>query len=497
MNDKTKIMMKKVAKTAIMKLLPIILIPMLIIVFLAAIVKYIIGLDTEYREGDMSSTPYAASKYNNGITIDKDGTIRNGTTIDDLWDEMIRNGSNVDEYLDKPEELARLLKAENVTQFPDTRKNPDEEIDWEKIINNKDQLQGIVKFKRTDSNNNTETMTYVDEATLQGYIDEYNGTGNEKAKENALKHFTLRKTTINIPSNNKGENSGGDNEININESKLYFIGDSWIAGLKTSGVAKSPTNYFYGIVGKYAGSTEMTFSDIKQGKTITDESAIVLYLGVNNPSSYNEMNSLIDELAKEYTNKKIYVLEVSHVNPDKYQGSVKNTDIDKYNEKVKSHCENISNVEFLNVASSVTDSEGKLKNTNDGLHLNNYQNWYDSIISAIKEKNGTSSNNTESESQSKNNSISNNSTAIEIKVDGDGYNEEYISSAGITYRNYKQYEGSYSGNRYWRDNPNGTISSSGCGPTSVAILASGLVDSNITPAETAAAMYDRHRIYRC
>ncbi|MEE0865582.1 MAG: C39 family peptidase [Clostridia bacterium] len=56
---------------------------------------------------------------------------------------------------------------------------------------------------------------------------------------------------------------------------------------------------------------------------------------------------------------------------------------------------------------------------------------------------------------------------------GDGWNStttvEYPNGVKRTYRNYKQYEGSYAGIPYW----NGNIASDGCGPTSVAIVLSG------------------------
>ena len=62
-------------------------------------------------------------------------------------------------------------------------------------------------------------------------------------------------------------------------------------------------------------------------------------------------------------------------------------------------------------------------------------------------------------------------------VSGDGYNEEYTSSSGITYKHYKQYQGTYAIQPYW----SGDMTSSGCGPTSVAILASGLTDYDYDP----------------
>ena len=78
--------------------------------------------------------------------------------------------------------------------------------------------------------------------------------------------------------------------------------------------------------------------------------------------------------------------------------------------------------------------------------------------------------------------------ATVIQESGDGYTQKYTSSAGITYTEFKQFQGSYSENSYW----DGTIHSSGCGPTSVAILMSGLTNKNYTPADTAAEMKSKY-----
>lgn len=59
---------------------------------------------------------------------------------------------------------------------------------------------------------------------------------------------------------------------------------------------------------------------------------------------------------------------------------------------------------------------------------------------------------------------------------GDGFpNSTTINN--VTYRNYKQYMGSYANTSYW----NGTMSSSGCGPTAAAIVASGYGKLEATP----------------
>lgn len=66
---------------------------------------------------------------------------------------------------------------------------------------------------------------------------------------------------------------------------------------------------------------------------------------------------------------------------------------------------------------------------------------------------------------------------------GDGFpSTTKVNNA--TYRNYKQYSGSYAGNTYW----GGTMSTSGCGPTAAAIVASGYGKLEGTPDKMANIM---------
>jgi hypothetical protein len=168
-------------------------------VLLAAVTYYITVDDGTYKDKDWSSTPYAAGEYVNNVSVNSDGTLSANIEAQELWDKMIENNGRVNLYLDNPEELARLMKAEIVTQYPDTRENPDEEIDWEDIIANADKLQGIIKFKRSDSNNKLSTMSYVDSDTFYGWLELYAQTGDETYKNKALTHFTLRQE---VTSNN-------------------------------------------------------------------------------------------------------------------------------------------------------------------------------------------------------------------------------------------------------------------------------------------------------
>ena len=184
--NRVKQYFKRIVKVAIL--------PITIFIIIFAASTYFITIDDgTYKEDDWSSVPFGAGSYINGTTVDSDGNISNGMTAEELWKKLKENGSRVTSYLKSPKELARLMRAEIVTQYPDTRPNPDEKINWEELIENPDTLQGIIKFKRAQSDGNKTTMSYVDPQIFQSYIDEYNKSGNEEAKNNALTHFTLKK----------------------------------------------------------------------------------------------------------------------------------------------------------------------------------------------------------------------------------------------------------------------------------------------------------------
>ncbi len=186
MEDGEKV--KEVIKKAVKVILKVILIVIKIVfasiipasILLAAFVYFLTLGDGERRENDNSSVPYVVSTYVNQVTPQTDGTLKATNSAQELWDKMKANGARVEEYLDTPEELARLMKAEIVTKYPDTRSNPDKKIEWETIINNSDELQGIIKFKRGDS-----TLTYVDPETFNKWIKDKN--------KKALSYFTLNK----------------------------------------------------------------------------------------------------------------------------------------------------------------------------------------------------------------------------------------------------------------------------------------------------------------
>lgn len=505
MEEKVKQISKSFFRRKVKKILLLALIPIIIVLILAGTSYLTTKDDAEYREGDMSSTPYAASTYINNVKVEEDGTLKSDKTAQELWDEMIKNGSRVNQYLSNPRELAILMKAEIVTQYPDTRKDPDKEIDWKEIKKNEDQLQGIVKFKRASDGQTAEnatTMTYVDPATFQSYIDDYNETGSEEAKKNALKHFTLRKTsttnvttsggigsferytdlteeqlkaiaTVALQEQGEGNLKGNAAEIslmaNLYEREKNNGYTSVYDYVKRSGWFKNASSYMDSFV------TSNGNGSIDSNPEVLELTKIILVQGKRTLPGYVDEHDHISDIAYvtndgisiDKNDKTQYIQFKSIIHQG---GSVGEGQWTYY-------CHPSESSDAFGYTSEERRAQiGELYYEFDELFQN---------TGSTSNDNKDSNNNSQSGSSKKEYGEKTTGTTIE----NDGYEKEYTSSAGITYKCYKQGGcNKYSSIPY----STGNIGTSGCGPSSVAILASGLVDSNITPEDTAVAMYERN-----
>lgn len=446
---------KVVFRTITTLCFPILVIVCILLLLVSAFVYFITVDDGTYKEDDWSSTPYAASTYVNGATINSDGTISNSMTPQELWDKMIENGSSVADYLDTPEELAKLMKAEMVTQYPDTRPNPDEEIDWESVING-DSIQGIIKFKRADTDGNKSTMTYVDPATFQGYIDEYNSTGSESAKQAALSHFTLRQTAASTSSGNGGAIAAGEGVMTDISQRLIDAANN--TAWPGAGLCAGWVYDVYDTAGIAPCRHYSAYESYKHHCISTDMSAIPIGASVYGTGSGS---------SGPYGHIGIYIGDGKVI--DSQTGGI-----------IVSTME-----EWLSWQVDVLD--GKQGWLGWGWEDNNRTRGTTDDPN-VSQSDGSASEEQEKENEENADENGNVGVATEIPVTGDGYDSEYTSSAGITYKQFKQYKGTYAGNAYW----DGTITSSGCGPTSIAILLSGLTDLNYTPANTAAEMNSKY-----
>lgn len=260
----------------------------------------------------------------------------------------------------KEEKLAYLMNAEIVTRFPYI----------ESIAGDESKLNGTIKFYR-----------YSNQIEAQ--------EGEEELEETDTENL--------------------NSEEIIDMSKIFYIGDSWMVGMRDNNITESPKNYFLAVEGY--GPANFWDSDNNKlkipqdalSKDITEQvlqtnmdnsSAIVVSLGLNHTmSDIEQMKSLITYLSSKYPDKTIYILKVFHVGKGYESGSVTandlNADIDNFNSEVSTHCSTISNVKVLNTTQGLIGTDGYLITDgeyNSGeyhLSAKGSKKWYENIRECI------------------------------------------------------------------------------------------------------------------
>lgn len=196
-----------------------------------------------------------------------------------------------------------------------------------------------------------------------------------------------------VTNDGSAVNYSGSIKKNIAEDKIFYIGDSWMEGLRDSGIAKSPSSYFYAESSRNADWVLDTYSSMK---IPSDASCIVVEFGLNDTDKWTETQKLVDKLINDYPNKDVVVLQTPHV-CEQYdyfniKGSDLNKNIDNYNKKMKEYCSSKNGATFIDPTTNIVENNGsgflKTEYSNSTyFHLNNngYKVWYDDIVKGIKD----------------------------------------------------------------------------------------------------------------
>ena len=334
-----------------------------------------------------------------GITIDKDAIIKQALSDLGFSEEEINNMSEQDKiaklglsqklnktvnsfddctsaeilwclsdeyskYIKTPEQLEKLLMAELITQYPYI-----DGLDASKT-------NGVIKFYRYA---NTGEVDFKSSYENAGKTEEEKQEQEEEQEENST-------------------------EQEIDASKIFYIGDSWMEGLSGQPYTPDGGTNFYFLTGAAPGNNFFSESNLKSNIK-SDASAIVIMLGLNG-QNVSAMESTIDFLSSTYPDKPIFVLKVFHVGK-KYHNSKSaadnlNTAVDSYNSQISSYCSSKSNVVFVDTTTGLYDASGYLSTEYSNetyYHLNNkgYQQWYYNIEQALKAGGGARTNITDQE----------------------------------------------------------------------------------------------------
>ena len=334
-----------------------------------------------------------------GITIDKDAIIKQALSDLGFSEEEINNMSEQDKiaklglsqklnktvnsfddctatellwclsdeyskYIKTPEQLEKLLMAELITQYPYI-----DGLDASKT-------NGVIKFYRYA---NTGEVDFKSSYENAGKTEEKQQEQEEKQEEDST-------------------------EQEIDASKIFYIGDSWMERLSDMPYTPNKSTNFHCLTGAKPGDSFFSESNLKSNIK-SDASAIVIMLGLNG-QNVSAMESTIDFLSSTYPDKPIFVLKVFHVGK-KYHNSKSaadnlNTAVDSYNSQISSYCSSKSNVVFADTTTGLYDASGYLSTEYSNetyYHLNNkgYQQWYYNIEQALKAGGGARTNITDQE----------------------------------------------------------------------------------------------------
>lgn len=278
------------------------------IILLAASIYFITLDDGTYKEGDMSSTPYAASVYTKDVKFTEDGIVflykhtdeTTGEEIEEektssemaqiVWDEMIKAGSTVENYLSSVEELEKLMNAEIITQYPK--------------LNTQVDLNGTIEFERHKSNGTSSMLEYIDEEIFNQYI--------ENKNTDIVNYFTMdenENVLIGIVDENTETLTSNDSEMILSD----YTDTLSEVNLKSTGtyskteytVYSKPINY-KSIVSKYTMPFQYLWSFI----VIGDDKGVGLELAdlVENSkiiiSIYDNITTTVDTSTYTYNREK-------------------------------------------------------------------------------------------------------------------------------------------------------------------------------------------------
>ena len=366
-------------------------------ILFSVIAWYLKLLDTKENPEDPKNAPAAVRNYMNDTTIDENGKITAGKSIQELWDEMVQTGNRATAYLNSAEELGRLIYAARALEYPDTRReNVDDPIKWNELDINSKEIQGIVKFKRALADGKNISMTYVSPTEFQELVSKYEISGDEKDRQEALKHFTIEKVSANSNNSIEGKVDSLRDVVFMGDSILSTFNEFKGNELKNQEGAilmyKSGCNAKYftgkGTVNNRDYNTIETadghFDWDANFQKVTNPKGFYLMLGQNalfNGDRIDEIDELVKKIRSHYPNPPIYISSVLHyIDSD---GSAKRA-ATEMNEELKQYCNRNNNVYFSDILRGYNDNLEQLtKSDNDHPNAKGVQVLLDNVKANI------------------------------------------------------------------------------------------------------------------
>ena len=315
-----------------------------------------------------------------------------------------------EELEDKLQDYATKI-SESINEFDDviTVDNKDIKEDYEKVEEDLTEIQDTIQ----DNNQNEDSK---DLTTDENQDDEFDSVINDKPSEDAKDKNSSNQESeeseedksdsnkqdqedSNKESQSDEENEDTKNQENNNDGSLdntLVVGDSNSKGLEK--VIKD--NYDNTQVEATVGASAYVYlNDTKTFgeallNTLPEDSddiqQIVLTLGINNiegETNKDDVIKVIEKLQEKYPGKPIQVIKVNPVG-DQYNGDTEKINglVDELNKSLEDYSKDNDNVNLIDATDGLVE-DGKLTETNDGLHVKDNEKFLENIENGIKDNN--------------------------------------------------------------------------------------------------------------
>ena len=348
--------------------------------------------------GDMHYTYGRYTKLENKM---KDYAQKIVESIDEFDDVITVDDSNIEKDYKKVEEKTTELKEainenakEDNNQKEETSKEDREDnkednnvqeenkkdnetsLDKSEDASNKDEFESIIDEDKTDKSE--EENNQKEESSNEDKEEETSKESNESSKEDKTEESSEDKEETNDSTLDKTL-VVGDSHAKALEDKLKDNKDTEVEATvgASAYVYLNDTNYF--------GDKLLD----KLPKDSDKINKVIISLGVNNiegNSNINDVKKVIDKIESMYPGKDIYFMKVNHVG-DKYKdGDVDKTNkmIDDLNKEIENYVKDKDKVKIID-ASKGLETEGKLTETSDGLHVKDNDKLIDNLEKGIEE----------------------------------------------------------------------------------------------------------------
>ena len=315
-----------------------------------------------------------------------------------------------EELEDKLQDYASKI-SESINEFDDviTVDNKDIQKDYEKVEEDLTEIKDTIQDNNQNKDNNDLTTDENQDGEFDSVINDKpsedakdKNSGNqesEESEEDKSDSDKQDKENSNQESQSNEENENNKNEENNNDGSLdntLVVGDSNSKGLEKVIEDNYDNTQVEATVGAsayvYLNDTK-TFGEALLNtlpENSDDIEQIVLTLGINNiegTTNKDDVIKVIEKLQEKYPGKPIQVIKVNPVG-DQYDGDTEKINglVDELNKSLEDYSKDNDNVNIIDATDGLVE-DGKLTETNDGLHVKDNEKFLENIENGIKDNN--------------------------------------------------------------------------------------------------------------